>query len=597
VVFGKDREELLGALGALAQGDAASGLVQGVARVPGAGGGVALLFTGQGAQRVGMGRALYEASPVFKDAFDGICAKLDDLLGRSLRDVVFGDGASSDRGLLDQTMFTQPGLFALEVALFRVIEALAIRPDFLIGHSIGELSAAYVAGVFSLEDACQLVSARGRLMAALPRGGAMVSVLASEDEVIESLAGLEEQVSLAAVNGPTAVVLSGDEDAVLKLAAEWQERGRKVKQLRVSHAFHSPRMDGMLEEFAEVAGGLSFSPPRIPIVSNLTGEVVLAHEICSAEYWVRHVREPVRFADGIQWLARQGVNRFVELGPNGVLSAMADGCLATHEETGGDENRFTTVSLLRGERPEVQALFDALGGLWVRGVGVDWGGVFGGLGGVGVGLPSYAFQRERFWLGGGGVVGDVGLAGLGGLGHPLLGACVGLAGGGGWVFTGRVGLDTHPWLGDHGVMGVVLLPGTAFLELVLCAGGEVGCERVVELTIQAPLVLPDDGGVQLQVVVGELDESGGRPVSVYSRLDASGGGVLDGEQAWVCNASGLVCSGEGVGGSGGGVGSREGVGGSGVGVGGLGVPGEEALGFAVGVWPPAGAEVVGLGGV
>ncbi len=390
VVLGSGRQKLLGGLDALAVGESAADLVVGEA----GSGAVAFLFTGQGAQRLGMGKESYEAFPVFRAAFDEVCAGLDEILGVSVKDVVFaaGEGAESTEaaeGLLEQTMFAQAGLFALEVALFRLVEAWGVHPGFLMGHSIGELAAAHVAGVFSLEDACRLVAARGRLMGALPAGGAMVSVWATQEEALESLQGREGKVSLAAVNGPSSVVFSGDEDAVLALAEEWRARGRKTKRLRVSHAFHSSHMDGMLDEFARVAESIEFHPPRIPLVSNLTGEVAAAEDLCSAGYWVRHVREAVRFADGVRWLTAHGVSRFLELGPDGVLSAMAHGCMS-------DEDALVAVAALRGERSEARALLGALAELWVCGVGVDWGVVFGGCGGVRVGLPFYAFQRERF---------------------------------------------------------------------------------------------------------------------------------------------------------------------------------------------------------
>ena len=259
---------------------------------------------------------------------------------------MFADVGSSEAALLDRTEFTQPALFALEVALFRLVESLGVSPDFLIGHSIGELAAAHVAGVFSLKDACGLVAARGRLMGGLPSGGAMVSIQASEQEMLKTLEGCEGQVALAAVNGPAAVVISGDEDAVLDLAGLWQEQGRKTKRLQVSHAFHSPRMDGMLEEFAEVARGVSFSPPQIPIVSNVSGEQI-GEELATAAYWVRHVREPVRFMDGMRWLEAQGVKSFLELGPDGVLSAMARECLCAEVE-----EQALLAPVLRARRSE-----------------------------------------------------------------------------------------------------------------------------------------------------------------------------------------------------------------------------------------------------
>ena len=346
VVLGGERERLLSGLAAIGRGERAEGAIW-LAHGEGVGaraGMVAFLFTGQGAQRVGMGSELYRAMAPFADAFDEVCAALDEHMAAPVRDVLFGhapdapepclDGEDVDRApSLDHTTYAQAGLFALEVALFRLLQSWDVRPDFLIGHSIGELAAAHVAGVFSLQDACRLVAARGRLMGELAGGGAMAAIQASEYEALQSLEGFDDRVALAAVNGTTSVVLSGDEDAISELIGLWEGRSRKVKRLRVSHAFHSSQMDGMLARFAQIASEIPFAAPQIPIVSNLTGEQASAQELCSAEYWVRHVRETVRFGDGIAWLGERGVRHFVELGPDAVLSAMAK------EILGGTERR------------------------------------------------------------------------------------------------------------------------------------------------------------------------------------------------------------------------------------------------------------------
>ncbi|MET9050888.1 SDR family NAD(P)-dependent oxidoreductase, partial [Streptomyces bacillaris] len=424
-VLGRDRAAVRRSLTALARGTSAGRLLTGG---PVRSGRTAFLFPGQGSQRAGAGAELYRDDPVFADALDEVLTGLDPHLDLPLRDILFAAPGTPGAELLDRTRYTQPALFALETALFRLVRHWGVRPDLLMGHSIGELAAAHAAGVLDLPDACALVAARGRLMDELPGGGAMVAVEATEDEVrqalLDDLTGHpaperererdRDGVDIAAVNGPASVVLSGDADAVRRLAGAFRSRGRRTRRLSVSHAFHSARMDGMLDAFRDVAESLTYHAPGIEIVSNLTGRTATAAELRSPDHWVRHVRGTVRFLEGARRLRAGGATTYLEIGPGGVLSGMLHGCLSDPaadlpsdpaSEPGAalgrtpapDPGDTGTVPLLRDGRDEPDAVRAALAALHLRGVEVDWSVGWSGTDVRRVDLPTYAFQRRRFW--------------------------------------------------------------------------------------------------------------------------------------------------------------------------------------------------------
>jgi len=526
VVLGAGRAELLSGLAALSKGDRTQSVIVGSAAVAP---NVSALFSGQGSQRIGMSGELVRSFPVFAEAWNAVCAEFDPLLAHSIGDVVAAESGSELARLLDETAMTQPALFAFEVAAFRLLESLGVVPAVLIGHSIGELAAAHVAGVFPLAGAARLVAARGRLMQALPAGGTMVAVQAGEEEVRSALDGYGESVSIAAMNGPTSTVISGAADVVSIVESMFTGEGRKTQRLRVSHAFHSPLMEPMLEEFRQVARSLSYSAPRIAVISNVTGGIAGDGVLEQPEYWVRHVREAVRFADGVRAAVAAGAEVLVEVGPDGVLSAMAQEALA---ETAPD---VPAIPIVRKGRSESRSVAEALARLHVAGVPVDWRSYLTALGVTGrhVDLPTYAFDRERYWVRPATPRGDVASAGLAAIEHPFLAASTDLAVGDQLVLSGQVSLADDPWLTDHAIFANVVFPGVAVLEMALHAIDGAECRSVEELTLLRPLTLADDA-VQLQIVIGAAGDSGRREIGVYSRATSSGA------LPWTQHASGFL---------------------------------------------------------
>lgn len=501
-VLGRDVAETVDTLRELADADI-------VTATPA--GSLGVQFAGQGGQRLGMGRELYETYPVFRATLDEAIDALDTHLDRPLRTVLFGD----DQDLLTRTGYAQPALFALEVALYELIRHWGTRPDYLVGHSIGEIAAAHCAGVLDLTDAARLITARATLMQSLPADGTMIAIEATENEITE----LHTHVDIAAINGPHTVVLSGDTNHVHAVAAQFSARGRRTTPLTVSHAFHSHHMDPILDEFRAIATTLTHHTPEIPIISTRTGHTLTPHQW--ADHWVEHARGTVRYTDALTELRRHGVTTFLELGPDNTLTTLAqqhDNVLAVSTMTrkSDDEQRTARASVAR---------------IVLHGADVDRVAFAGTPNAQHVDLPPYPFQHKRYWLNPVRST-DLHSAGLTSAGHPLLPATIRLADRDGMVLTGHLSTTQPAWLADHTIADRTLLPATAFLELAAHAADETGCGHINDLTIETPLELTNDTPVSVQLSIGTPDDYGRRDLAVYARSDT--------DPTWVRHATGTV---------------------------------------------------------
>ncbi|WP_328869733.1 SDR family NAD(P)-dependent oxidoreductase [Streptomyces sp. NBC_00287] len=549
VVWGRESAELTAGLGALASGGVAGNAVAGVA---GSGAGVVFVFPGQGAQWLGMGRGLLESSPVFAARIAECEAALGPFVDWSLTEVLRGE----DDAWMQRVDMVQPVLWAVMVSLAAVWESFGVTPTAVIGHSQGEIAAAAVVGALSLEDAARVVALRSAAIRdELAGRGGMLSLATGAERASAWVEPYGERVSVAVFNGPDATVVAGDPEALDEIAAAAEAAGVRARRVPVDYASHSAQVEDIREQLLDALAPVAPRTSRIPVISTVTGGVLDTARM-DASYWYEGLRRPVRFTDAVHEVLAEGHTRLVEISAHPVL---AMGVQAIAEAV---EKQVTVVGTLRRDEDENARFIASAAELWVHGTDIDWSAVYVGRAVQRVDLPTYAFQHQRYWLESGTGTADVSGAGLAAADHPLLGAAVSLAADGGLVLTGRLSLRTHPWLADHAVAGTVLLPGTGFVELAIRAGDEVGCGHLTELTLQAPLVLPEQGAVHLQVVVSALDAHGQRGLTVYSRPEDS-----PPDQEWTLHAEGLL--------------SPEPV---------------TSPGAGLTAWPPAGAESVDVSG-
>ncbi|MEU8220981.1 SDR family NAD(P)-dependent oxidoreductase [Micromonospora taraxaci] len=520
VVVGDNHPELLGGLTAMSNGEPAAGLIRGQAIADPK---PVFVFPGQGSQWIGMAVELLDSSTVFREQLHACADALAPYVDWDLLDVLHGRAGAPSMERVD---VVQPALFAVMVSLAELWKSYGVVPAAVVGHSQGEIAAVCVAGGLSLADAAKVVALRSRALATLPAGGGMVSVAMPAERVADLVKAWAGRIGVAAINGPASTVVSGDVDALDQMMADCVESGVRARRIAVDYASHSPHVEAIRDQLLDVLGSITPRPTEIPFYSTLTGQALDTTEL-GASYWFRNLREPVQFEAATRALLHQGHRVFVEASPHPVLTV---GVQETLDDVGAGA---VVLGSLRRDDGGLARFTMSVAEAFVHGVEVNWAAIFAGPGARRVDLPTYAFQRERYWLTSPhGYAGDPTGLGQSTVEHPLLGAMVALPDGQGVLLTGRLSLQTHSWLADHAVAGVVLLPGTAFVELAIRAGDEIGCDRVDELTLEVPLLLPERVGVAIQIRVGAADETGRRPLTIHSHPDDT--------QDWTRHASGTL---------------------------------------------------------
>ncbi|MEV4678391.1 SDR family NAD(P)-dependent oxidoreductase, partial [Actinomadura sp. NPDC049382] len=534
VVIGREPAEFRGALAALADGEPSPHVVTGEAAAePGR---TVFVFPGQGSQWAGMGVELMRTSPVFAEHITACAAVLEPFTGWNLIDVLTQTNDAPD---LDRVDVVQPALWAMMISLARLWEHLGVTPDAVVGHSQGEIAAAHIAGILTLEDSARIVALRSQTITHIAGQGGMVSLslpVADAEDLIAPWAG---RVAVATVNGPSATVVAGDADALGEILSLCERDGVRARKIPVDYASHSPHVEALHDQLLELLEPVRPRQAEVAFYSTVAGHadgVMSDTTTMGAEYWYENLRTTVAFEATTRALLDDGHTVFIEVSPHPVLTHPLQ---ETAEEHGGADQIAVTGSLRRDEDTWHRVLA-SLAVVHAH-AALDWSRFYPATQPTHFDLPTYPFQHQGYWLKTTAKAGDAAAAGQAAVGHPLLGAAVELAGTGGTVLTGRLSLGAHGWLADHAVSGTVLLPGTAFVEMVLRAGDEVGCDLLEELTLQAPLVLPATGGVQLRVETGEPDETGRRSVDLYSRHDADGT-----SEPWTCHATGVLASGDAV---------------------------------------------------